>query len=401
MDKTKCTPRYILMVCTIAYTSIYIARLNLSVASPLFEQGGYMTKMHIGIMGGVFFAVYAVGRMVNGFIGDALSAKRLLLTGLILVAAANMGIALMPPVTLIILLWGVNGMAQSMLWGPALRLVGGAYSGSSFLHTAGVILSSGIGIGSLLAIVLSYLLVGVGLNALFAIPSLLVLAAALPLLALPNIKEKSERPNIQQMTALLKNPNIRRMMLPAIAHGMIKENLILWAPLLFIELYGIDLRSAAIFVFLMPAAMLLGRVTYPIIERWCCKDEKRVSIWSFTCCIICLIPFFFFEPPSLLTAMLLAVVALAVSVISVAFIAVHPLRYEKNNQVSMVAGLLDSVTYAGSAAGSLLLGLLVSWGGYMPMIYVFAAVSLASVGSLLPTVLRQENTKKTYMEGLQ
>ena len=386
MGKRSMSSRRILLLCTTAYASIYIARLNLSVASPLFEKSGMMTTMQIGLMGSVFFVIYAAGRLLNGVVGDALPAKKLLIVGLAAVAVSNLAIGLLPPVAAIISLWGFNGLAQSMLWGPALRLVGDAYKDSPFRQTAAVILSSSIGIGSLLAIVLSSVLSIVGLRALFIVPGLVVLAAALLITGLSADDGVAVSPNPGRPSALLRKRDILCMLFPAAAHGIIKENLVLWAPLLFMHLYGFDLHSASVFVFFMPGAMLLGRTAYPILQHWCGGDERRVSIWSFIACILCMLPFFFWKLPVLLAAVLLAMTVLAASVINVAFMTIHPLRYEESHQVSMAAGLLDGISYIGSAVGSMLFGWIIGQVGYMPMLGVYVTVSLISVFSLLPTV---------------
>ena len=95
MGKRSMSSRRILLLCTTAYASIYIARLNLSVASPLFEKSGMMTTMQIGLMGSVFFVIYAAGRLLNGVVGDALPAKKLLIVGLAAVAVSNLAIGLL------------------------------------------------------------------------------------------------------------------------------------------------------------------------------------------------------------------------------------------------------------------------------------------------------------------
>ena len=58
-----------------AYSVIYIARLNLTIASPVLQAEGIMTVAQIGLMGGVFFLAYSVGQLFNGFLGDIFHPK--------------------------------------------------------------------------------------------------------------------------------------------------------------------------------------------------------------------------------------------------------------------------------------------------------------------------------------
>lgn len=418
MDKkARISPRYILILCTAAYASIYIARHNLSIASPLLTDSGHMTVMDIGFMGSLFFILYSAGRFINGYIGDLISPKRLLIGGLTLAAVTNIGIGFLPSAGVIIGLWGINAAAQSMLWGASLRLVNAAYMNSPRSRLAAVVLSTSVGVGSLLAIIVSSLLVKVGLWSLFTVPGLIVTFICILMILLPNSEsgsiQYSWQHNLQQNLRhnrmqnwqhswqqalnLFKKKEILCMLFPAFAHGMIKENLVLWAPMLFLSAYGIDLSSAAMFVFMMPSAMLLGRVIYPLVERLCSGDERHVSILAFGFCILCLAPFSLTNIFSLtsipigLAATLFALAMLAVSAINVAFLAVNPMRYTESSQVSMVAGLLDGTTYIGSSAGSALFAWIINHNGYVHMLGIYILICLMSIGSLL--LLKIKKTK--------
>ena len=56
----------VFIVCYLAYTFIYIGRLNLTMASPALKSQNIFTSAQIGLLGSVFFVVYALGRLVNG-----------------------------------------------------------------------------------------------------------------------------------------------------------------------------------------------------------------------------------------------------------------------------------------------------------------------------------------------
>ena len=52
-----------------AYSAIYIARLNLSVATPVLQELNLISKAQIGLMGSLFFVTYAVVHLKNGKYG--------------------------------------------------------------------------------------------------------------------------------------------------------------------------------------------------------------------------------------------------------------------------------------------------------------------------------------------
>ena len=56
---------FIFIICYIAYTCIYVARLNLSMASPDMINEGVMDKAQFGMLGSAFSIIYAFGRLLN------------------------------------------------------------------------------------------------------------------------------------------------------------------------------------------------------------------------------------------------------------------------------------------------------------------------------------------------
>ena len=115
--------------CSLSYFSAYLARLNLSAA-----LGSLMAEMRLtGAQGGflqtVFAFVYALGQFVNGAIVDRVSARRYILLGLILTGLFNLLFGLATEYWMLVLLWALNGAAQSMLWTPLVKLMAAWFRG--------------------------------------------------------------------------------------------------------------------------------------------------------------------------------------------------------------------------------------------------------------------------------
>ena len=53
--------RLIFLIVYLAYTSIYIARVNLSMAGPDLNVEGIVTTAGLGLLGGIFSTVFAAG----------------------------------------------------------------------------------------------------------------------------------------------------------------------------------------------------------------------------------------------------------------------------------------------------------------------------------------------------
>lgn len=107
---------------TVAYSLYYICRMTLSVVKQPVIDGGVLTVQQLGVIGSVFYFVYAFGKFFNGFIADYCNIRRFMAAGLAVSVVINLamgaaGLAGLPSLTLFLLfavLWGVNGWAQSM-----------------------------------------------------------------------------------------------------------------------------------------------------------------------------------------------------------------------------------------------------------------------------------------------
>jgi OPA family glycerol-3-phosphate transporter-like MFS transporter len=373
-----------LLLCFIAYMLLYTGRLNLSIASPLLQNSGLLNKEQIGVLGSAFFFVYAAGRIINGNIGDRIAPKPFLAFGMFASALCNLAIALLPPVWCMYVLWGCNGLFQSMLWGAALRNVSLTYPLKAKAEQAAMVLSASVGVGNLLAIVLASSMAQISLRMIFFVPGLLMLTMSLLLLLFLPDNRATHSTEVRTSFSCLRNPNLLKMLLPAAMHGVVKENLTLWTPLLLMDLYQLDFSNVKYYIFLMPLATLLGRMLFPVWYKLCNSNETITLVSAFLLCIAMLFPFLLFTPPIWLTGILLAVVCICTSVINAELMSVYPINFQKSNQVSTVSGILDCATYIGSALGSATFGFLIISSGYTAMISVWIALCGLSVGILYP-----------------
>ena len=143
---------------TLGYDLYYVCRLSMGVMKQPLIEAGLLTATQLGIIGACLYWTYAVGKLVNGFLGDRANIKRFMALGLVLSASANfiMGIlglnALNGAITnsalfgAFAMCWGINGWCQSMGAPPAivglsrwfpLRIRGTFYGFFSASHNIG------------------------------------------------------------------------------------------------------------------------------------------------------------------------------------------------------------------------------------------------------------------------
>ena len=112
----------------IAYAAYYLVRNNLSpVQIDLGRALGY-DKTMLGSILAASAGAYGIGKLVLGQFADHANAKRFLLLGLVLTAAANFAFGLSRNFPMHLFLWTLNGFVQGMGSGPCLRSLAHWYS---------------------------------------------------------------------------------------------------------------------------------------------------------------------------------------------------------------------------------------------------------------------------------
>ena len=89
--------KIIFAVVYLAYTSIYIARLNLSMAGSGLISMNIINTVQMGLLGSVFSTVFAVGRLINGGISDGRPPWIMITTGLVIAGVSNIFVGFFPP----------------------------------------------------------------------------------------------------------------------------------------------------------------------------------------------------------------------------------------------------------------------------------------------------------------
>lgn len=102
------------LAATLGYGLYYVCRLSFNVVKKPIVDEGIFSETELGVIGSVLFFTYAVGKFCNGFMADRSNIRRFMATGLIISALVNLCLGFTSSFILFMILWGVNGWAQSM-----------------------------------------------------------------------------------------------------------------------------------------------------------------------------------------------------------------------------------------------------------------------------------------------
>lgn len=365
----------VFLVCYMAYLFIYVARLNLSMAAPGLKNMQILSTEQIGILGSVFSVVYACGRLLSGILSDRVAPWKMISSGLVLCGISNLCFGMFPPFTAIMLLWSANALAQSMLWGSILRILSAVYPENIAKKRASY-MATAVAAGNLVGILLNSALINrFGLSWAFLVPGGLTLLISFLVVCNTRCVQPSAEPKGKQNFAgLLKNPSVIEMLFPALAHGVLKDNISLWMAVYIMDSFGVDLEQSSYYILLIPTLGFLARLLAPELYRLAGERERPVLAGGFAACIAGALLLVFLASSTWLAIAYLSLVYMAVSVMNACFLSFFPLRFAREGAVASVSGIMDFATYLGTGLSSVVFGVLIENWGYGAMFACWAVL---------------------------
>lgn len=369
----------------LAYTSIYIARVNLSVAGPELISANIMDTVQIGLLGSVFSSVFAIGRLLNGQLNDKTPPWIMLAIGLVFSGLSNIFVGFFPPFIGIFISWSVNAYAQSMLWGSVLCTVSSIYDKDEAKKKISLMVTS-VAMGNILAIVLNtFLITRFGTKFAFIVPGIItIVLGGIICFTARDIKPDANTPKKYiSLWKLLKNKELLFMSIPGMFHGIMKENISLWMAVYIVDKFSVDLSTSSYYILLIPVIGFIGRTIYPITYKLCKNSENTVSLLGFGLCIAASLLLIIGNVGVALSVIALSVIYAAASMINTSILSIYPLHYTKTGNVASVSGIMDFSTYLGAGIASVIYGAVIKHFGYLPMFLSWAVISVISILAIL------------------
>ncbi len=106
-----------------SYLASYYARNLLSVATPSMLADGAYTSDYIGLFSSAYFLTYALGQLVNGFVGESVHPRYMIFGGLSLAGVSIMLFPFLLSTWAQVVCFMLMGFGLSMLRGPIMKMV--------------------------------------------------------------------------------------------------------------------------------------------------------------------------------------------------------------------------------------------------------------------------------------
>lgn len=380
MKNLKKRSAIVFFIVYLAYMSIYVARVNLSIAGPDLKSMHVLDEAQLGILGSCFSVIFAAGRMINGTISDSAPPWLMLGTGLLLTGVSNILVSFFPPFLAIGIFWIINAYAQSMLWSSVLCTVSAMYDKDAVKKKASLMVTS-VATGNIMSIIINtYVITHFNVKYAFIVPGVVtIVLGVLTFIATKDIKNiKNTEKKHTSVFKLLKNRELLTMNVAAMMHGVMKENISLWMAVYIVDTYLVDLGKSSLYILLIPAIGFVGRVLYPVLYRLFHEREHAVSLAGFLFCLAATAVLCAGKVGMLASAAALGGIYMAVSVINTSIVSIYPLSYQKTGNTASVSGMLDFSTYLGGGISSAIYGGVIKHFGYFPMFASWAVISVFS-----------------------
>jgi len=150
-------------VCLFGYVGYYLCRKNLSAAFPLLSEAFNFSNSDLGLIALYSEIAYALGKFINGGLGDKIGGKKIFLIGMLGAIVCNFAFAAGSSLNYFIITWCLCRYFLSMGWGGLIKMIGHWYEPERNGTVMGLI-SLNFQFGGVVATLFAGLLVGMGLG---------------------------------------------------------------------------------------------------------------------------------------------------------------------------------------------------------------------------------------------
>lgn len=391
--------------CWMAYSFSYIGRLNFSASMADMTSSGVLLKSQAGAVTTGFFICYGCGQFLSGMLGDRINPRYLVFAGLVCSSLINFGIAMGPPLWFMIVLWSLNGFAQSLLWAPICKIVSDRVS-SNRRQKACTALATTMAGGTLMAYILSALLINAfGWKAAFISGSSATLLAAVVWITVTtkieheadkngiveeievkHEEEGEEVPHEEIPTGLWQLLCVSGLTILALVggvQGVLKDCMSTWVPTFIEDMFNMGSVISILTGAFLPIFGFFGPIfTNKLMMKT--RDELSSLFILFLISSGCLAMLALFGRFSIA----ISIVALALTYAcslgqNMILIGTLPMYFSKLGKVSTITGTMNALCYVTTAAVSWIVGVLVDRTGWtIVMAGWFVLSALAAVGTL-------------------
>ncbi len=384
-------------LCWAAYFLTYFGRLNFNAVMTQVIAEGVLTKPQAGMLGTAFFFTYALGQLFSGWLGDRVSPRWFICTGLAVSGVCNLVMGAVSLYPAMLGIWCVNGFVQSFLWPPLLRIFCGRYEDRVRLRAC-VNINTTVPVGTLVTYGFAAWMVARGAwRGTFTTAGIvLCVFAAVWAAAMGKVERWAEvhgeeAPPLQKraqgaaggLGRLFLGAGLALLCAALAVQGMLKDSVTSWAPVYLSEGYGMAAAAAILTTTVIPVLNIFGMFLASAMMKKKQSEHGHAALLYLFCAAALAVLLAASGKSAVLAIALLALSTTAMIAVNTLLISVFPGHFSATGQVATISGILNFSVYVGSALSNYGIGAIAEGLGWTPVIGLWAAAALAGAGLCL------------------
>lgn len=409
MTKTKTKSlniaKLLAILCPLVYFASYLTRKDYSIVLEAIIQSEHIGKDVAGFVETLSLISYGAGQVISGILGDRFKPQKMITTGLAATVAINIAMPFCPS-SLRAVVWFLNGFAQSMLWPPMVRILAATMDKRMYDDTC--VNTNIAGISGTVLIYLSSSLLWIGAFkdwrlTFFADAAISAVILAVWIVSFRKIdpdgslfkiekkkeflqshrihiyrpkakkatgKKKSVKKNKKRIAAmyavnlsdsannktklsikLLLGSGFIFIALGIILQGMLRDGITDWVPSFIADTFNLQSDKAILKSVALPILGVISLKIIGFINNKFVKEEVRAAGVTFavgTACCAALLALY--TKNQYVTLFASSVIVGTMHAVNLFLVSIVPSKFAKYGLVSTMSGIINSLTYVGSAA---------------------------------------------------
>ena len=402
----------------LTYLFFYNGRQNINLVMTQMAEEFNSKTAAIGVVSSALFWCYAFGQLISGRLGAYIGYKRFMMIGVLGSAIINVVISFQHNITVIAILWGLNGFFQSTVWANGLGVLNKWWPKDKRGFASGLATAFS---GTAQVVTYLTILLCLGWNKSWGwraafrypmIPMVLMLIAFFFF-----FKESPEQiglhPFVENDTAsaqkdaeldaqikskgylypykvLFSEPKVIIFCFVSAIAGIGRYGLLTWIPTYFMEELGLSIKDGIFSSILLPIGHACAMFAFPLITDKVFKGKREPMLIICSMLTFCGMITFPFIKSQTTASIMLFIVGVSCMVTGVIWAIAGDMGGRAFS--STVVGVLDWAVYMGAAVQAMLFGFMKDKFGW-PAIFITIGC-LYIIMLLLTLIARKMKTKK-------
>ena len=383
MDKNTQKAWRIGSFCIATYLASYVTRNILSVSTPEMIKEAFFTKEYTGLLSSICFIFYAAGQLINGFIGDRVHPKYMIIMGLGISSVSTFDIPIFDNRILHFTAFALIGFGLSMLRGPLMKVISENTAATHARMICTLFSMAGFAgplIASILSIFFKWRAVFTATGVISVIITVLAVAAITTLEKRGEIRfvPKYDK-GIAGILNVFKLEDFIFYMLISSIGEIAGSSITFWIPTYTTEHLGFSNDAASTIYSVVSFSTLFTPFITLLIYEKLIRNGIKLALVMYVISAVFFIAVRFTAAPVLNVSMLIIAKVAAAAASSIVWSAYIP-GLARSGKVSSANGVIDAAGYAMASLANVLFSTFVGrlgWGGIVNMWYIIMLIGAA------------------------